>query len=41
MDSLQHLLGGALDFAAVHPFVSAWLALTTVWTMFTFARRDA
>jgi hypothetical protein len=40
MDSLPHLLGGAWDFAAAHPFVSAWLAVTTVWTTFTVARRD-
>ncbi len=40
MDRLPNLLGGAWEFAAVHPFVAAWLALTTAWTVFTFARRD-
>jgi hypothetical protein len=40
MDILPHLLGGAWDFAGVHPFLSAWLALTGVWALFGFARRD-
>lgn len=40
MDRLPNVLGGAWDFAAAHPYVSAWLAATTVWAMFTFARRD-
>jgi hypothetical protein len=41
MDRLPFALTGAWDFAAAHPLVSAWLALTTVWTLFTLARRDA
>lgn len=41
MDRLPPALTSAWDFAAAHPFVSAWLALTTVWTLFTVARRDA
>jgi hypothetical protein len=40
MDRFPNLLGGAWDFAATHPFVSAWLAVTSVWALFTFARRD-
>jgi hypothetical protein len=41
MDRLPNLLGGAWDFAAAHPFVSAWLAVTSVWALFAFSRRDA
>jgi hypothetical protein len=41
MDRLPYALTGAWDFAAAHPFVSAWLALTTVWTLFSVTRRDA
>lgn len=41
MDRLSIALNGAGDFAIAHPFVSAWLAVTTAWTLFTFARRDA
>jgi hypothetical protein len=41
MDNLPSALTGAWDFATAHPFVSAWLAVTTVWTLFTFNRRDA
>lgn len=41
MDRIPSVLSLAGDFAAAHPFVSAWIALTTAWTVFTFARRDA
>lgn len=41
MDRLTSVLSTAGDFAAAHPFVSAWLALTTAWTAFTVARGDA
>jgi hypothetical protein len=45
MDRLPNLpggawLGGAWDFAAAHPFICAWLALTSVWALFSFSRRD-
>lgn len=40
MDRFPDLLGGAWDFAAAHPFVSAWLVGTSVWALFSFARRD-
>jgi hypothetical protein len=40
MNGYTDLLGGAWDFAAAHPFVSAWLALTTAWAIFTFASRN-
>jgi hypothetical protein len=41
MYRLTSILGGAWDFAALHPFVTAWLAATSAWTLFTVARRDA
>ncbi len=41
MDRLSIALNGAGDFAAAHPFVRAWLALTTAWTLFSVARKDA
>jgi hypothetical protein len=41
MDRYLRLLGGAWDFAAAHPFVCAWLALTTVWALFTVANRHS
>jgi len=41
MDRLPLALTSVWDFAAAHPIVSAWLALTTAWTVFTVARRDA
>lgn len=41
MDRLPSLIDGAWIFAGAHPFVSAWLALTTAWTLFTFGRRDS
>ncbi|MFC3070901.1 hypothetical protein [Phenylobacterium soli] len=41
MIRLSAILSGAGDFAATHPFVSAWLALTTAYTLFTVAHRDA
>lgn len=40
MDRLPNLVGGAWDFATAHPFVAAWLAITSVWALFNFARRD-
>ena len=40
MDRLVLVLGSAGDFASLHPFASAWMALTTAWTVFTFARRE-
>jgi len=40
MDRLSNWLGGAWDFAAAHPLISAWLAATSVWAMFTLMRRD-
>jgi hypothetical protein len=40
MSTFPNLLGGAWAFALSHPFVSAWLAATTAWMLFTFARRE-
>ena len=40
MDGYSSFLRPAWDFAAAHPFVSAWLALATAWAIFTFASRD-
>jgi hypothetical protein len=45
MDRLPNLpggawLGSAWDFAAAHPYICAWLALTSVWALFSFSRRD-
>jgi hypothetical protein len=40
MSGYTNLLGEAWDFATLHPFVSAWLALATAWVVFTFASRN-
>jgi hypothetical protein len=40
MDGYTSLMSTAWDFAAAHPFVCAWLALTSVYTIFTIAGRD-
>ena len=41
MDRLPGALSGIWDFAAAHPFVSAWLAAATVWALFTMSSRNA
>ena len=41
MNWVALVLGGAGEFVMAHPFVSAWLALTSAWTIFTVAKRDA
>lgn len=41
MNMMTSFIGGAWDFASLHPFVSAWLAATSAWTLFTIARREA
>jgi hypothetical protein len=41
MEKLPNALSGIWEFAAAHPFVSAWLAAATVWALFTVSQRDA
>lgn len=41
MDGYTTLCGAAWDFAAAHPFVSAWLAVASAWAIFTVARDRA
>lgn len=40
MDGYTSLLASAWDFAAAHPFVCAWMAVTSAWAIFTVAGRD-
>jgi hypothetical protein len=40
MDGYARLVSSAWDFAAAHPFVCAWLAVSSAWAIFTVAGRD-
>lgn len=40
MSTFPDVLGGAWAFALAHPFVTAWLAATSAWMLFTFTRSE-
>jgi len=41
MSSFPNVLGGAWDFTLAHPFIAAWIAVTSAWMLFTIARRES
>lgn len=40
MSSFPNVLGLGWDFAFTHPFITAWIAATSAWMLFSFSRRE-